>query len=394
MKTYKNIILILLLALGFWACEDEFSPVINPAAEDGTLSFQLNEPSYGDLTYVLEEANADSEMEELTCVQPDYGFTAAVTYTTQVSFDETFAAGSFQSLPTTVTGEAVSVNTKEMNKALIALNGGAFSEPLPTLDVYTRLMAVISNATNNPIDNDTIVKPLYSNNILLKIKPYIEPLYPYTEVTVTPWYIVGLGGSWDNSVGGLGSSLIPLSVVSGNNYDATSGNGIFEYTGYFDASSGFKLVRDVGAWDPQWGMTDGEFTYNTGDNITVSESGYYTLTLNSIDNKLSIAPASAPSATYTSMGLIGEFNSWGGDVAMTANANTENHIWYTTHTFDADYTPDGGCKIRANGNWDVNWGVAQFPVGIGTQGGANIPYKKGSYIVIMNDIDGCFYFIK
>jgi len=395
MKAYKNIFWVLLLALGFWACDDDADPIINSAAEDGTLTFQLNEPGYSNFTYVLKEANADLDMEELTCSQPDYGFTAAVTYTTEVAMSSDFST--FESLATTVTGEKVGVNTKEMNKALIALNDGAFSEPLPSLQVYIRLKAVISDATNNPVDNDTIVKPLYSNSISINIKPYIEPLYPYSEVTVTPWYIVGLGGNWENSTDGLGSSLIPLGVVSGDKYDAASGNGTFVYTGYFEASSGFKLIRDVGSYNPQWGMTDGEYTYNTGDNITVAADGYYTITLNSIDNKLTIEEATAPATTYASMGIIGAFNEWSEDVSMTANENTESHVWYTSYTFESNQE----YKIRANGGWDVNWGTpsssggdaAYASVAIGKSGGSNILGVKGTYVIIFNDIDGYYWAI-
>jgi len=393
MKKFNIYLWMFVTLLGFMSCDETKDPVINSAALDGSLTFKLNQPVYSDWVYVLDADNATLDMDSLTCVQPDYGFTAAVTYTTQVSLDETFADGTYKTLATTVNGEKVGVNVKEMNKALIALHGGSFTNPVPTLTVYIRLMAVISDATNNPIDNDTIVKPLYSNAIHIKIQPYVEPLSPYYDVTIRPWYIVGLGGSWDNSMAGLGSSLIPLGVIDGNNYDA-NGDGTFVYTGYFDASTNFKLVRDIGTWSPQWGMTGSDYTYNTGENISVPTSGYYKLTLNSIDNKLTIEATDAPTASYTTIGLIGEFNDWGSDLAMTPNTNTASHIWYVNYTFSSDAASDGGCKFRANESWDVNWGAAKFPVGIGTAGGSNIVYKKGTYTIIFNDIDGCFYFIQ
>lgn len=393
----KNIRIYLWMALavvGLFACEDAKDPVINSAALDGTLSFQLNQPQFTNWAYELKYENASANMDSLTCVQPAYGFTAAVTYTTQVSMSNTFADGTYKELPTTINGEKVAVNTKEMNKALIALHGGSFTDPLPTLKVYVRLKAVVSDAVNNPVENVTTVKPLYSNAINVKIIPYIEPLAPYYEVTLRPWFIVGLGGKWNNSAAGLGSDLIPLNVVAGNAYDAATGDGTYVYTGYFDASSSFKLIRDVGGWSPQWGMTGGKPSYNTGDNISVPTSGYYTLTLNSIDNKLTIVAATAPTKDYTSIGLIGEFNGWAADVALTPNTNTQSHVWYVTHEFTANAASDGGCKFRANGGWDVNWGFGKFPAGVGTPGGANIPFKKGKYTVIFNDIDGSYYFIQ
>lgn len=394
MKNIRIYFWMALVAVSLFSCEEVIDPVINTKALDGTLTFQLNQPQFSNWTYELKHENAALNMDSLTCVQPEYGFTAAVTYATQVSLSSTFAAGTYKELATTINGEKVAVNTKEVNKALIALNGGSFTEPLPSLTVYVRLKAIISDAVNNPVDNDTIVKPLFSNVITLKVKPYIEPLAPYYEVTLRPWYIIGLGNVWDNNTAGLGSSLIPLGVVAGNAYDAASGDGTFTYTGYFDAASGFKLIRDIGTWSPQWGMTDGTPTYGTGGNITVPTSGYYTLTLNSIDNKLTITAATAPTKDYTLIGLIGEFNGWASDLALTPNTNTQSHIWYVKHEFTANAASDGGCKFRANGGWDTNWGFGKFPAGVGVNNGANIPYKKGIYTIIFNDIDGSYYFIQ
>ena len=397
-----NILFILLLCLiGFTSCEDTKDPIINSAAINGSLSFKLNQPQYAN--YVLEVANSTKDLDSLTCVQPAYGFTAAVTYSTQVCSDANFAAGTFQTLPTTVNGEKVGVNTKELNKALIAFNGGAFAEPLTFKTVYVRLKAYISDASYSTTKDSLIVKPLYSNAISLKIKPYIEPLDYYYNITLRPWYIVGLGGKWDNSVAGLGSSLIPLNVVDGKSYDPGTGDGTFSTTVYIKSSDSFKLIRDVTAWSPSWAMTGGVLKYNGADNITVSANGWYTITLNSIDNKLTIAATTAPKNSYASIGLVGAFNNWpatGGDVVLTANTNAGGHVWYTAYTF----TADSQCKLRANGTWDVNWGTpgtvdgnkiySNAGIGVIGGGGKNMLETAGTYTIIFNDIDGGYYFIK
>ena len=89
-----------------------------------------------------------------------------------------------------------------------------------------------------------------------------------------------------------------------------------------------------------------------------------------------------------------EFNGWAADVAMSPAETKNNHVWYVTYTFASNAASDGGCKFRANGNWDVNWGAATFPIGVSTLGGKNILYKAGKYTAIFNDIDGCYYFIQ
>jgi len=405
MKKISILMVVILGLIGFTACTDTRGPVISSASLNGSLTFKLNQPVYSNIPYFLEDANADLDMDSLTCVQPAYGFTAAVTYTTQVSFSSTFAAGTFQSLATTINGEKVRVNTKEMDKAIIALYGGVLPTPLVTKDVFIRLQAFVSDASTTPIAKDTIVKPLYSNAISIKIHPYVLPLFPYTEVTPRLWFIVGLGNHWDNSVAGLGSSLIPLNLSAGKKYNL-SGDGEFIYTGYFKASESFKLVRDytslTAQWAEYWGMTAGVYKHNSGDNIAVTADGYYTMTLNTIDNTLTIVPVAAPtSALNTSMGMMGDFNGWTTEIPMTASLATNNHVWYTTYTFASDYAAAGGCKFRSNGSWNVAWGGPAFPYGIGTSSnGANILFKAGTYVIIFNDLDakdaatGTYYFIK
>jgi len=407
MKKINILIVAILCVFGFSACEDTIDPILNDA--DSYKTFVLNQPVYANMTYELTNANADMNMDALTCVQPNYGFTAAVTYTTQVSFANTFAAGTFQELPTTVNGEEVHINTLEMDKAIIGLYGGALPNPVVAKDVYIRLKAFISDATPSPLNDTLIVKPVYSNPIKLKIKPYVLPLFAYTEVTPRPWYIVGLDGLWKNEVAGLGSSLIPFGVVDGKKYNL-NGDGEFTYTGYFKSANSFKLIRDVGAWAEQWGNAGGEGINNprrkmTGDNdpsnFKVPADGFYTVTINSIENTATFVPVSITPATYTTVGLIGAFtgNDWSSDVvSLTANASVNNHIWYTTYTFDGEHQ----CKLRANGSWDVNWGTAggsdgnklYSAVGIGVPGGKNFVQSAGTYIIILNDITGSYYFIR
>jgi starch-binding outer membrane protein SusE/F len=398
MKKINILIVVILGFIGFTSCTDTRGPVINSAALNGSMTFKLNQPQYSNMTYVLDNANADLDMDSLTCVQPDYGFTAAVTYTTQVSFGSTFTTGSYQNLPTTINGEKVRVNTKEMDKAIIALYGGSLPNPVVTKDVYIRLQAFISDASTTPIAKDTIVKPLYSNAIKIKILPYVLPLFPYTEVTPRLWYIVGLDGIWNNSVSGVGTSLIPLSIQEGKKYNL-SGDGEFIYTGYFKASQGFKILRNISDWGSDiWGMTGSSYVYNGGGNISVASDGYYKITMNSIDKTLKIVPVTISPASYTLIGIIGAFNSWGADVAMTANTSASNHFWSTTFTLSAD----SQLKLRANADWGTNWGTGgstdgnavYSAMGVGVNGGKNMIETTGTYTVMFNDIDACYFFIK
>ena len=86
-----------------------------------------------------------------------------------------------------------------------------------------------------------------------------------------------------------------------------------------------------------------------------------------------------------SIGLIGDFNSWSGDVVM---ATTDNVNYTLTHTF----TANGGVKFRQDGAWTTNWGANAFPSGTGTQGGANIFVPAGTYNVTFNRTTGAYNF--
>ena len=220
-------------------------------------------------------------------------------------------------------------------------------------------------------------------------------IVPYTAVTPRPYYIIGMAnGAWNNSVAGLGVSIYPMSVIAGDKYNS-AGDGEFTYTGYFWASRGFKLIRDLGNWDEQWGGQNNDITkplHNNGgsSDFKVPADGYYTITLNSITNTFSMVPATVTPVTYTKLGMIGGFTGWGSDVEMLPCETSNNHNWYITYTV----TSDTEGKFRANADWGINWGANTFPVGLGVGNGPNIPMKAGTYTVLFNDISGCYYFIK
>ena len=92
---------------------------------------------------------------------------------------------------------------------------------------------------------------------------------------------------------------------------------------------------------------------------------------------------------FEKIGLIGDFNEWGGDENMTATAP---HNW----TAEVDFAADTKVKFRANGAWDDNWGagvnIAEKYYGTGTNGGDNINVPAGKYNVFFNDITGEFVF--
>lgn len=182
---------------GFYACQEDDLVTINPLAETGELTFKLNQPKYADYIYVLEEVNNDKDMDTLTCAQPDYGFTAAVTYHVQASFHEDMTES--VELATPVNGEKVPVNIKDMNRAILTLYSGQMPNPPTVVEVYVRLKAIVSTATPTPLDTIPIVKPVYSNVIKLNILPYfMEDLTSYDKAKIS---YSGTSSVWETKIG-------------------------------------------------------------------------------------------------------------------------------------------------------------------------------------------------
>jgi len=219
----------------------------------------------------------------------------------------------------------------------------------------------------------------------------IEPII--NKGTPDLWYLVGepIGnGSWDNfTTADIGASLIPM-LPNPEKYSELC------YIGYLPAGKGFKLIHTPGDWNEQWGMDDtGAFVQNDGGsaNLSVAEDGYYTITFDQEMNTLTISKYAGAVNTVNAIYMPGAYNGW--DAAANAmngiNTVVENHDWIVT---DAVYSENTELKFAANGNWDINWGAAEFPVGAGTQGGANILVNAGSYTVMFNDILGWYYFME
>lgn len=390
-----NILAGLFLGIGlslFSACEDDNDS--NPIVQQPE-TFELNTPALGGNVYDLEK----SSYIQLTYKQPDYGYTAAVTYYAQVSMTDKWNDATEESEATYVELNGNSstcefgVETSQVDRAIMQL-GGYDEETVPkeAVKIYIRLRATLTSGYQ-----------CYSNSISLSVFPYYMPV-----VNAEPeiWYLVGdcIGdGTWGNDgIGNIGVSLIPMSIVDGYEYNATTGQGEIIFIGYFLAGKGFKLIKTPGSWDNQWGNSsapgiDSPVKNDGGSsNLQVATSGYYSVKLNTATDVLTIEAVEAPDVYHIMM--QGDFNGWT-DVAMTPVNTVEgmnNHVWkYELDATSGDTTAKFKVAPGEGGSadgWGVNWGGTSFPYGIGSNGGANIPIPAGRYNVIFNDINGFYYF--
>ena len=128
------------------------------------------------------------------------------------------------------------------------------------------------------------------------------------------------------------------------------------YTGYIYCADPngwgieFKFQRVAGSWDNEInfgtfsGGVSGDFAEGGGGNIKANAGeGVYYIEAN-------LATGTLKGVKVNTMGIIGDFNSWGGDVVMTWNA--------TDYCFEAPNAGvnANGWKFRVNSDWGINLG--------------------------------------
>ena len=150
-----------------------------------------------------------------------------------------------------------------------------------------------------------------------------------------------------------------------------------------DGELKFRAEND---WAVNWGA--GEFPTGTavrdGANIPIT-AGEYLIQFNSFTGFYNFILIVVPDR----VGLVGAgtpTGSWDVDFFLTQDPLDEN-VW-TYASIDLN----GEVKFRADSAWAVNWGATDFPVGIGTQDGPNIPVPAGTYGITFNSNTGEYIF--
>ena len=391
----KKLSILAMLAMGlsfFTACDDDRDS--NPVIQQPT-TFVLNEPAYASSNIDLES----SKEIRLTCSQPNYGYTAAVTYQIQLSISNSFTVSVAEAAAAEEAGETLVADYITLDNSYtncqIAADAAVFAKALVQLAKWSE-DAVPSVQTVNvrlwaSVNNYSIA----SNVINLNVVPYYIEL---KDAAPEMWYLIGAcigDGSWSNSLDAVGKAIYPMALVKDYEYDKKTGEGELTFTGYF-TPDGFKLIKVPGSWDEQWGSSDGGTTGVMNDggssNICVPTAGYYTITLDTKNDKLSIAAADITPTVYEAMYMAGDFNGWAETETQMTAVNTavaNNHIW--SYVLDAT-GGDTTAKFLQPG-WSPNWGAESFPYGYGVGNGPNIPVAAGKYAVIFNDIDGTYAFV-
>ena len=256
-------------------------------------------------------------------------------------------------------------------------NIGATGDTEPFVVTLDEELSGVANGKNLAVPEDGTYDILVNPDAnLYKVVVSLGGKSPLVGSTTPPeppvqevkgWNIIGLNGDWENDV---------LATEKDN-----------VWTAFITASEAttFKWRKD-GGWDENYGVADGA-TATVGTPFAVSnggadipvEAGFYKVELN-------LTNAEAPTVTIYSdfeiYSLIGDFNSWGGDVDMT---ETEPGIWVSPATT----LTAAGFKIRSGHDWSLSYGGTLVELGVEfdavSDNGPNIAVPAdGEYIVTFN----------
>lgn len=231
--------------------------------------------------------------------------------------------------------------------------------------VYDRTVDGISSgdlekATGASIDKSEL------HNIGVPTQITIDALsWTYTQKSAVPAYYA-TGNGWSN----WGTHWMKLFTTD-----------YLSYNGFLNLESEFKFSPNA-AWNGDFGAAevpaekkqDGAYIYegichDAGDNIKINHAGLYFCHLDAVGWAYTLT-------SIDSIGLIGGFNGWGGDLEMTPSDDL--YIW------TADFTSDGGeWKFRTNGEWGANINLGGSADGLWLNGD-NITLPAGEYTITLD----------
>lgn len=146
----------------------------------------------------------------------------------------------------------------------------------------------------------------------------------------------------------------------------------------------FKFAESPDFMGKNWGDSgEAGKAEEFGPNIVFGEqTAFYDITFN--DKTLAYT---IEFVRFPSIGIIGDATpgGWDADTDMTDNGDGTFSVLISL--------TEGEAKFRANDEWTTNWGGDQFPTGVATQDGPNIPVSPaGVYNVVFNPTTGDYDF--
>ncbi|CAM1343306.1 SusE domain-containing protein [Tenacibaculum amylolyticum] len=372
MKKIVNIFLVILTLFVGIGCDDNSETFV---VSNSPTAAVLQDLSITNIQ--LDPVNTTIPALTLSWESADYGLQASVIYNIEFSSDEAFTNPVIAS---TVTGEnSITFSMAELNSAA----GNAGLNPFVWANLYARVVSSLGTQNGIPVNSNTV-----SMNV-----------FPYFNYVFEDYFLVGnaTAPNWDNN-----NNNPPL-------FRNPNDENLYTYTGRFlndnpaDAGVGrFKVLETLGLWQPQWGTTypDGSDPIETSGKIAgnpgtqsddpgrfgVTQTGFYTFTINFATNDYSIVPFDA-TGIISPATLSVQGSSVAATTALTA-LTFDEHIWYAN---SVRLTPGSLQFVTDGGN---TWGSDTAFSGSATQGSVMIPViVEDDYDIWFNDLTGQYILI-
>jgi hypothetical protein len=271
-----------------------------------------------------------------TWSEADYGMPLGILYTLQVAKAGTSFAKAVDVIG--VNSPTVTLKYSEFNTKMVALEAN-MEQPN---SIEMRVKATVPNSA---------AATVYSNPVTMNVTPYTAKDFVYLVGAFNGWN-VGAAPAMNRNLPGL------------------------KYEYYLNLTAGnleFKVVPQQGSWNNDIGndpANNGKLLVTGENNMSVTAPGFYRVNVDLTSMEWS--------TLATTWGVIGGFNNWGGDQAMTYDA--VNGVFTTTF----DITAATEFKFRANAGWSLNYGDTGAD-GKLDDGGANIVIgAAGNYTITLN----------
>ena len=320
MKLIKSISASIFALLLCTACESDLEQTVYvPGDATPAVLSALNDQ------YVLQSKDAAKEAFTISWTKPEMGYQASVINSLEMDVKSKNFANKVV-LASSKSDVSYTITVSDLNSKIISLLKKYEMEVEP-VTIELRLSSSISAAADT----------LYSNVVSTTVTPYEgEPEYPSIALR-------GDYNSWD-----FAKSQKVYSVDSDNKYAAMV---------YFNgkAANGWKFCGTEDWGTDNWGSPEGmtaeqspvTLVSGSGGDIKAYGKNSYYLEFNNSTGELKVSKA------YTSWGIVGDFNSWGGDTVMTLATETdENNKFQYYLTATVSMAAESKWKIRPDQKWE------------------------------------------
>ena len=355
-----------LAAVGFTSCEADEDPKFQEPTE-----FVLNTPPFSQQLYQL----SPEGILQLTCSQPNYGFTAAPTYNVEVSFRQDFGEGLPEPQPDedgNITPYSVVISPVNPQSAVLELNERTVSEAMCAMrgifkkdqwvdidpcPLYVRVVAQIAEQLSSRIVSNTVELPQVLGFLAL---PNEAPNVLYTP---------GNSNGWNQEA----SQWL-------QEFDTD------KYRGMIFINGEFKFTNQPN-WDGvNYGYMDGsasadglegELNIDGGaGNIAMPAAGeglYYAVVDLSNEDKLTYKLTKVESIAVCGSATP---DNWDPGTAPAMTPSADFLTWTYTGTFN-----DGEFKFVINRGWEINYGGDSLDEL--AQDGNNLSITAGDHTVVL-----------